>query len=252
MVLSITWHRLRRLSFKSVSRGAQGTIPVTKNSQLFYAGAEAQCDTIQGSFIITAGVGAIFQAQFNNNLSPVQCSVTHTNSDSKSDCEVVISWVHRLLMLMSGITSDMDPFELCMLSKFLAFTKLSAVLNQNLNYILTWETGADINMWNVAERQSVGAKMIMMRLELFLLLTMVISTATKPLKASGRNKLLLISFDGFRWDYDQDVETPHLDKLVEDGVKAKYITPPMLTMTGPSHFTTITGNTHLHSKWWLL
>lgn len=92
--------------------------------------------------------------------------------------------------------------------------------------------------------------MIMMRLELLLLVTMVISTATKPLiKASGRNKLLLISFDGFRWDYDQDVDTPNLDKLVEDGVKAKYITPPMLTMTGPSHFTTITGNTHLvHSK----
>lgn len=60
-------------------------------------------------------------------------------------------------------------------------------------------------------------------------------------KAEERNKLLLISFDGFRWDYDQDVDTPNLDQLVLDGVKAKYITPPMLTMTSPSHFTTITG-----------
>uniref|UniRef100_A0A3Q3MV19 Uncharacterized LOC113136837 n=1 Tax=Mastacembelus armatus TaxID=205130 RepID=A0A3Q3MV19_9TELE len=57
----------------------------------------------------------------------------------------------------------------------------------------------------------------------------------------SRNKLLLISFDGFRWDYDQDVDTPNLDQLALDGVKAKYITPPMLTMTSPSHFTTITG-----------
>ncbi|CAB1334704.1 unnamed protein product [Coregonus sp. 'balchen'] len=32
-----------------------------------------------------------------------------------------------------------------------------------------------------------------------------------------------------------------MDKLVEDGVKAKYITPPAITMTSPSHFTTITG-----------
>ncbi|XP_061633319.1 ectonucleotide pyrophosphatase/phosphodiesterase family member 7 [Phyllopteryx taeniolatus] len=54
-------------------------------------------------------------------------------------------------------------------------------------------------------------------------------------------RLLLISFDGFRWDYDQDVDTPNLDRLARDGVKAKYITPPMLTMTSPSHFTTITG-----------
>nr|XP_033495635.1 ectonucleotide pyrophosphatase/phosphodiesterase family member 7-like [Epinephelus lanceolatus] len=81
-----------------------------------------------------------------------------------------------------------------------------------------------------------------MRLELLLVVTAVICAAGKPLsKAAQRNKLLLISFDGFRWDYDQDVDTPHLDQLVEDGVKAKYITPPMLTMTSPSHFTTITG-----------
>ncbi|XP_038568294.1 ectonucleotide pyrophosphatase/phosphodiesterase family member 7-like [Micropterus salmoides] len=81
-----------------------------------------------------------------------------------------------------------------------------------------------------------------MRMELLLVFTAVVCAAGKPLsKAAERNKLLLISFDGFRWDYDQDVDTPHLDQLVEDGVKAKYVTPPMLTMTSPSHFTTITG-----------
>ncbi|KAK2909645.1 ectonucleotide pyrophosphatase/phosphodiesterase family member 7 [Channa argus] len=81
-----------------------------------------------------------------------------------------------------------------------------------------------------------------MRLELFLVVSALLGTACKPLsKVAGRNKLLLISFDGFRWDYDQDVDTPNLDQLAVDGVKAKYITPPMLTMTSPSHFTTITG-----------
>lgn len=58
---------------------------------------------------------------------------------------------------------------------------------------------------------------------------------------STRNKLLLISFDGFRWDYDQDVETPNLDKMAQDGVKAAYVTPPFLTITSPSHFTMLTG-----------
>lgn len=56
-----------------------------------------------------------------------------------------------------------------------------------------------------------------------------------------RNKLLLISFDGFRWDYDRDVDTPNLDKMALEGVKAAYVTPPFLTITSPSHFTLLTG-----------
>nr|XP_015805091.2 ectonucleotide pyrophosphatase/phosphodiesterase family member 7 [Nothobranchius furzeri] len=81
-----------------------------------------------------------------------------------------------------------------------------------------------------------------MRLQLFLVLVVLTCVLSKPLKKNEeQKKLLLVSFDGFRWDYDQDVDTPHLDQLVVDGVKAKYITPPMLTMTSPSHFTTITG-----------
>lgn len=85
-----------------------------------------------------------------------------------------------------------------------------------------------------------------MKLEVFVSLVIILYVESTPLsKPVARNKLLLISFDGFRWDYDQDVDTPILDQLVEDGVKARYITPPMLTMTAPSHFTTITGNKNL-------
>ncbi|KAG7475169.1 ectonucleotide pyrophosphatase/phosphodiesterase family member 7-like [Solea senegalensis] len=82
----------------------------------------------------------------------------------------------------------------------------------------------------------------MKTLELLLVVAAALCVAAKPLnERTPRNKLLLISFDGFRWDYDQDVDTPNLDQVSVDGVKAKYITPPMLTMTSPSHFTTITG-----------
>lgn len=56
-----------------------------------------------------------------------------------------------------------------------------------------------------------------------------------------RQKVLLISFDGFRWDYDRDVDTPNLDRMAEDGVKAQYVTPPYLTITSPTHFTLLTG-----------
>ncbi|KAA0725039.1 Ectonucleotide pyrophosphatase/phosphodiesterase family member 7 [Triplophysa tibetana] len=58
---------------------------------------------------------------------------------------------------------------------------------------------------------------------------------------TGKNKLLLVSFDGFRWDYDRDVDTPNLDKMAMEGVKAAYMTPPFLTITSPSHFTLLTG-----------
>ncbi|XP_068118634.1 ectonucleotide pyrophosphatase/phosphodiesterase family member 7-like [Hyperolius riggenbachi] len=57
----------------------------------------------------------------------------------------------------------------------------------------------------------------------------------------ARHKLLLISFDGFRWNYDQDVDTPNLDMMSVDGVKAKYMTPAYLTITSPCHFTLVTG-----------
>lgn len=56
-----------------------------------------------------------------------------------------------------------------------------------------------------------------------------------------KQKVLLISFDGFRWDYDLDVDTPYLDKMAQDGVKAQYVTPAYLTVTSPAHFTLLTG-----------
>ncbi|XP_041671993.1 ectonucleotide pyrophosphatase/phosphodiesterase family member 7-like [Cheilinus undulatus] len=81
---------------------------------------------------------------------------------------------------------------------------------------------------------------------LLLCLALLGLTAAAPrrdsaLTQSTRNKLLLISFDGFRWDYDQYVETPNLDKMARDGVKAEYVIPPFLTITSPSHFTMLTG-----------
>ncbi|XP_053550248.1 ectonucleotide pyrophosphatase/phosphodiesterase family member 7-like [Bombina bombina] len=85
----------------------------------------------------------------------------------------------------------------------------------------------------------------MTRFGVFLLLLLSVETITctsiYKIRKQSANKLLVISFDGFRWNYDQDVETPNLDYVAEIGVKAKYVSPPFVTMTSPSHFTTITG-----------
>lgn len=65
-----------------------------------------------------------------------------------------------------------------------------------------------------------------------------------------QRKLLLVSFDGFRWNYDQDVDTPHLDTMAREGVKARYMTPAFVTMTSPCHFTLVTGECHPQGGTW--
>lgn len=55
-------------------------------------------------------------------------------------------------------------------------------------------------------------------------------------------RLLLISFDGFRWDYLQKTETPNFNKFIKNGVTAKYgLTNAFVTKTFPNHFTIVTG-----------
>uniref|UniRef100_A0A4W5RHJ2 Ectonucleotide pyrophosphatase/phosphodiesterase 7 n=1 Tax=Hucho hucho TaxID=62062 RepID=A0A4W5RHJ2_9TELE len=77
-----------------------------------------------------------------------------------------------------------------------------------------------------------------------LCLLLAASSSGVPLdrySTKGQHKVLLISFDGFRWDYDRNVDTPNLDTMAKDGVKARYVTPPYLTITSPTHFTLLTG-----------
>ena len=53
--------------------------------------------------------------------------------------------------------------------------------------------------------------------------------------------LLLISFDGFRWDYPTIYKLPHFNSLIKRGVLVKHIDNSFATVTFPSHFTIATG-----------
>ena len=53
--------------------------------------------------------------------------------------------------------------------------------------------------------------------------------------------VLLISLDGFRWDYLEKANTPNLDRLVRTGVKARALIPVFPTKTFPNHYTIVTG-----------
>ncbi|QOJ28359.1 MAG: alkaline phosphatase family protein [Ignavibacteriales bacterium] len=60
---------------------------------------------------------------------------------------------------------------------------------------------------------------------------------------SGKPYVLLISFDGFRWDYPQRGITPALDKMAAEGVSALSLRPIFPSKTFPNHYTIVTGMT---------
>ncbi|XP_063446163.1 bis(5'-adenosyl)-triphosphatase enpp4-like [Mytilus trossulus] len=55
------------------------------------------------------------------------------------------------------------------------------------------------------------------------------------------SQVLLVSMDGFRWDYLTKVSTPNFDRLARDGTKASYINNTFITKTFPCHYTIVTG-----------
>jgi len=53
--------------------------------------------------------------------------------------------------------------------------------------------------------------------------------------------VILVSFDGFRYDYDERVDTPYFDYLDKWGVKAKSLKPIFPSFTFPNHYSIATG-----------
>jgi len=67
------------------------------------------------------------------------------------------------------------------------------------------------------------------------------SLSKKAVSSEPENYLILISFDGFRWDYMNKTDTPNLDRLVTAGVKADALIPSFPSKTFPNHYTIATG-----------
>ena len=53
--------------------------------------------------------------------------------------------------------------------------------------------------------------------------------------------VIMLSMDGFRWDYADRVPTPNLDFIAANGVKAEYVIPAFPSNTFPNHYTMATG-----------
>lgn len=56
-----------------------------------------------------------------------------------------------------------------------------------------------------------------------------------------KNYVVLVSFDAFRWDFDKIYNTPNLNKLAAEGVKAGHLVSSFPTNTFPNHYTIATG-----------
>ncbi|WP_046657572.1 ectonucleotide pyrophosphatase/phosphodiesterase [Lysobacter capsici] len=64
---------------------------------------------------------------------------------------------------------------------------------------------------------------------------------TRPEAPPADTPLLLISIDGFRASYFALGQTPNLERLAGDGVRAQWMTPSYPSLTFPNHYTLVTG-----------
>lgn len=53
--------------------------------------------------------------------------------------------------------------------------------------------------------------------------------------------LVLVSIDGFRWDYPDQGLTPTLNRIAREGVRAERLLPVFPTLTFPNHYSLVTG-----------
>jgi len=58
---------------------------------------------------------------------------------------------------------------------------------------------------------------------------------------SGAPILILISLDGWRWDYVDRARVPRLRALAKTGVRSEGLIPPFPSKTFPSHYSIVTG-----------
>lgn len=82
------------------------------------------------------------------------------------------------------------------------------------------------------------------RLTLAILITVVtwfVAVWTPAARAQPQPILILISIDGWRWDYLDRADAPNLKALAARGVRSEALIPSFPTTTFPNHWTIVTG-----------
>ncbi len=81
----------------------------------------------------------------------------------------------------------------------------------------------------------------MRRLIVSLVIVFILLLGGKAQNVTERPYVLIVSFDGFRWDYLDRGLTPHLQKMIDQGVRAITFEPAFPSKTFPNHYTIVTG-----------
>jgi predicted AlkP superfamily pyrophosphatase or phosphodiesterase len=68
-----------------------------------------------------------------------------------------------------------------------------------------------------------------------------VTPITNSKEALKKPYLILVSLDGFRWDYVSKYKPPHLSNFIKTGVKATSLIPSFPSKTFPNHYTIATG-----------
>jgi len=80
-----------------------------------------------------------------------------------------------------------------------------------------------------------------MRKLLFLAITLFLYLISASAQENKGRATVILSLDGFRWDYPLKTCTPNLDKMAREGVKAVSLIPSFPSKTFPNHYTIATG-----------
>lgn len=73
------------------------------------------------------------------------------------------------------------------------------------------------------------------------LLAAVLAGLTYSAASESHPTLILVSFDGWRWDYHTKARVPNLRNVMARGVRAEALVPSYPTETFPNHYTLVTG-----------
>lgn len=79
------------------------------------------------------------------------------------------------------------------------------------------------------------------RISGILLLILLFQAQSIYAQCNCNHSTLILSLDGFRWDYPEKTHTPTLNQIAKEGVKAVSLIPSFPTKTFPNHYTIATG-----------
>jgi predicted AlkP superfamily pyrophosphatase or phosphodiesterase len=76
---------------------------------------------------------------------------------------------------------------------------------------------------------------------IFLSLLFLMIGCSSQLFGQSKPYVVMLSMDGFRWDYDDNAHTPVLDSIARAGAKVEALVPSFPSKTFPNHYTIATG-----------